>query len=371
MFRDRLLRLVPLALAALLLGCATGGQDPAPLPSPTATPGASPVRDGAWPLRTREHVDLWLHGFALISNDSTRVPYFQRGYGASMVAAKQRLNTLTQLDANRDRLSARFLAYPNLVSAHFVALYFGSWTDLVDGANLFMRAEGDPRSSNNAQAQQIIATFAAYFPTAPDREWLRLFLLALEDERAKFYGSHWQSQQRERAGVLAAADSLWRTRYRGKLQRYLNNTGLGSGDIIVSLPLDGEGRTITVGRSLNLVAVGFPAQVSEAVEVFYVFAHEVVASVTSRAIDDNTTPAEKRSGASQRYASNAAVRAGAMLIQKTAPELADGYARYYLRAANVSFTSGDAMAALATAFPLPDALRDAIARQLDVVLGGI
>jgi len=60
-----------------------------------------------------------------------------------------------------------------------------------------------------------------------------------------------------------------------------------------------------------------------------------------------------------------------MLLQRVAPELADGYARYYLRAARVQFTSGDAMAALATAFPLPDSIRDGIQRQIDVVLGGI
>jgi hypothetical protein len=59
-----------------------------------------------------------------------------------------------------------------------------------------------------------------------------------------------------------------------------------------------------------------------------------------------------------------------MLIQRVAPELADSYARYYLAAARVSFT-GDAMGALARAFPLPDAIRDGIQRQIDVVLGGI
>jgi len=64
------------------------------------------------------------------------------------------------------------------------------------------------------------------------------------------------------------------------------------------------------------------------------------------------------------------VRAGALLLERVAPDLVDGYARYYLRSANASFT-GDPKAALATTFPLPDRLRDAITRQLDVVLGGI
>jgi hypothetical protein len=96
-----------------------------------------------------------------------------------------------------------------------------------------------------------------------------------------------------------------------------------------------------------------------------------VSSVTSIAIDDNTSPAEKRSGVGDRYSSNALVRGGAMLMQRVAPELADGYARYYLREARAVPPKGDAMAALAATFPLPDAIRDAIQRQIDVVLGGI
>jgi hypothetical protein len=54
-----------------------------------------------------------------------------------------------------------------------------------------------------------------------------------------------------------------------------------------------------------------------------------------------------------------------MLLQKVAPELLTGYQAYYLRSANRangSFTS---------VFAMPDAMRDAISRQLDIVLGGI
>ena len=64
------------------------------------------------------------------------------------------------------------------------------------------------------------------------------------------------------------------------------------------------------------------------------------------------------------------VRAGAMLLQKAANELLPGYTRYYLSQAGLS-TSGDLDARLVASFPLPDAIRQAIERQLDVVLGGI
>ena len=61
----------------------------------------------------------------------------------------------------------------------------------------------------------------------------------------------------------------------------------------------------------------------------------------------------------------------AILLQRVAPETAAGYMRFYLRSAGLSAPAGDPTTVFASAFPIPDAIRDAITRQLDVVLGGI
>jgi hypothetical protein len=90
----------------------------------------------------------------------------------------------------------------------------------------------------------------------------------------------------------------------------------------------------------------------------------------STAVNDNTTPTEQRAGVSARYITAGTVRAGAMLLEKVARELVPGYTRYYLTQAGVSST-GDVNSRLVSTFPLPDAIRQAIERQLDVVLGGI
>ena len=171
------------ALAAVLAACATGGGGAAgAAPEPSASGTAQPATE--WPMRTREHVDLWLHGFALVQSDTTQVPYFRRGYRTEVLAEKRRLNVSTIIYANADRLQARFLAYPNLVSAQFLALYFGNWDQMREAFDLFLRAEGQPQASNDPQIQQIIATFATYFPTAQDREWARIFVQGLEDASA-------------------------------------------------------------------------------------------------------------------------------------------------------------------------------------------
>jgi hypothetical protein len=356
------------AALVAVAGCTGLGGNPVPAsqPAPAQQPAAA-----QWVIDSREHVDLWLHAFALLQNDSTRIPFFRRGYRDSVVAARKRANVTSMIDANRDKLASRFLAFPNLVSAQFVPLYFGTWEETRQSAELFLRNNGEARNAADLRSQQIIQLFAGYFPTQPDREWLRLFIQAVDDERLKFFSSYWREQQTRHAAARSTVDSLWRTTYRQRFARFLNNSGADRGSLLLSLPIDGEGRTLDVGQRTRLVTVNFPDTPADAREALYTFAHEIVSSVTSIAIDDNTSPAEKRNGTVDRYASNALVRGGALLLQRAAPELADGYARYYLRSARVPFSTGDPMAALAAAFPLPDAIRDAIQRQIEVVLGGI
>ena len=60
----------------------------------------------------------------------------------------------------------------------------------------------------------------------------------------------------------------------------------------------------------------------------------------------------------------------AELLQRVAPEILDGYMRYYLRSVNRPAGS-NVQATFNSTFAIPDVIRDAIARQLDVVLGGI
>jgi hypothetical protein len=324
-----------------------------------------------WTIGTREHVDLWLHGFAMISEDTTRIPYFRRGYRADMDALRRRANAVTLLDANRDQLSARVAINPALVNAQFVPMQFSSMSDMMEGIDLFLRAEGDPRAAGSREVAQLIATLAGYFQTPADRNWLRLFSQAIRDEDQKFYKSYWNQQQSARGDVLNAVNDLWQNNYRAKFQRFLNNTGQEGGTILLSLPLDGEGRTQGNGKLQNLVAVTFPSTSESAAEALYVIAHEVtLGSVAHAAVTENTTPTEQRMGTAQRYETSAAVRSGLLLLQRIAPELADGYARYYLTSAGRS-VGANPQNSLVAAFPLPDVIRDAMIRQMDVVLGGI
>ena len=292
------------------------------------------------------------------------LPFFRRGYKPEMNDLKRRSNVTTQLDANINNLRNRFAANSRLVNAQFVPLYFSSLDELVQVMDLFERADGDPRRANSQEAASMIQLLAGYFPQPADRDWARLFVQSIRDENTRFYRAYWDQQQRERATVLTEVRNVWNT-YRPRFERFLNNTSQAGGEVVLSLPLDGEGRTLTAGKQQNSTAVTFPMRPADADEAIYVIAHELVGQLVQTAVTDNVTPTQTREGMTDRFVAAGTVRAGAMLLQKVAPELYTGYQAYYLRSANRaggSFTS---------VFALPDAIRDAIARQIDIVLGGI
>ena len=216
----------------------------------------------------------------------------------------------------------------------------------------------------------MIAMLAGYFPLPADRDWARLYVQSLRDENSRFYRSYWDQQQRERATVVTAVSRQWQNDWKPRFQRFLNNTGQNGGEIILALPLNGEGRTLSSGKIENSIAVTFPSREADAAEAIYVIAHEIVGQITATAVRDNVTPNDARMGLADRYIAVGAVRAGAMLLQHVAPELLDGYARYYLRSAGGTIGSNPVVSMTQT-FGLPNANRDAIARQIEIVLQGI
>jgi len=360
---------IPVALAALLgvAACVPSSRTPDALPSAPAA--------ARWPVKVQPHVDLWLHGFGMITTDTLPVPLFRRGYRDSMTVIKNRANAFTTLDANRQELSARLGTTPALVNAQFLVFSFPDWESLSRGIDVFLTAEGDPQRSADQASAALISFFRAQFPTVADRQWLRRFYDGLVDERASFYQAFWTNTQRERNNVLVAVTALWEQQYRDRFARFLASTQQRSGEMILSLPLGPEGRAAGGREGQSLVAVPFPGRVVDAREAVIVFAHEVVGSTAGSAVNDNTTPAEKRSGASDRFVAFAQVRGGAILLENIAPELVGPYVRYYLAQGGHRIgaldTNAQRTAALAAAYPLPKAVLDGMTRQIEIALGGI
>ena len=323
-----------------------------------------------WPIYTREHVDLWLHGFAMLDDDTTAmVPLFRTGYRDNLTVLKNKANLLTQLDVNVDRLRDQLHKTPLLANTEFIALYFGSLDEMESVIQQFVATGGDAGSAKTRNDKMLFAMLNSYFPTPAARSWLALFSSGLWDEESKFFHTYWIQQQHERGPAIDSVETLWKS-VRPRLQGFLNNSQQRDGDILLSLPLGGEGRTMTSHIPRATVTVTFPEHPTDAADAIYVFAHEIMGNVAHAAIQDNVTPAQQRSGAASQFESPAAVRGGLLLLEKFTPELADGYARYYIQVGGK--TPGTTpQKQLETVFPIPDAIRDAMAKQLEIIQGGI
>ena len=163
---------VPVGVPGGVNGAAApGGADAVPVSS-------QPLR---WPVRTAEHIDLWLHSFALISEDTSRVRLYRNGYRDSLVVVKNQRNVLTSLDANRATLAKRLAATGGYLQAQFLPFEFANWDAMKYAIERFLQFEGDPRRAPDRETAARVAQIASMFPSMADREWLRLFLAGVLD----------------------------------------------------------------------------------------------------------------------------------------------------------------------------------------------
>lgn len=324
-----------------------------------------------WPVKTREHVDLWLHAFALLQDDTAAVPLFNRGYAERMMILKNSRGIYTSLDSARDDLSRIGAERGLLLNTQFLPLYFGTWEEMVQAFEYYFKAEGNPARVNNREVAGIVAFLASNFPRNEDRAWVTRFMAALANEREKFYRQYWLDEFRARSAALAATDSLWQGTWRPALQQYLNHTQQPSGDLILSMVLGGEGRALPAGKTANQFAVPFPATPDSAEIMLFTFVHEAAGAIAKVAVDDNLTPAQQRAGLGDRYGSAGLIRGGALIVERLIPGMGERYARWYLAQMGKSAPEGGALAMLTAAFPMPAEMIDAMKRQIELSFSGI
>lgn len=359
------------SLRTLVLASATLALTLGPLEAQRPRGEALPAPGPQWPVKTREHVDLWFHVFALLQDDTARVPLFARGYRERITIEKNSRSRYTKFDAERNALANDPVAGRHLLDAQFLPLYFGTWPEMKQAFEFFFRAEGEPRRANNPEVRAVVAFLAERFPKADDRAWARRLIDATEAEYLEFYKEYWLEQFRAREAALARADSLWQGSWRPALQRFLNYTQQSSGDLILSITLGGEGRALAAGDRANQYAVAFPASADSAEVLLFAFAHEAAGSIARVAVSDHLTPAQQRAGMGAALEPSGLVRGGALLVEELLPGSGERYAQWYLAQAGKPAPEGGALAALAEHFPMPDLMVDAMKRQIALSLQGI
>jgi hypothetical protein len=357
-----------LLLAALsLAGCA--------IPMGGAPEGevVTPVSQQGWRFATREHVALWYHGLSMVlpPDDSMALPIYELAEQERALGAARRANAVpTPLQAVAQQLRGEFAGSSAYQQLQFLPLYFDDAQSLFNAIKLWQQAEGNPQRAGSQRGAEAVALLSGMFETARQRRAVAEFAAALEQEASAYYSGYWSTRAEELRPLAEAARREWAV-LEDSLRPLFSYLDVQSGEALLTPGLGPEGRTIT-GRSFVRVAVGTPRIGSTAdaaaAEVTFSMLHELMYGLVDEVIREHVAPARVREFGDQVLQTRAAVRAGAMVLERRAPGRLAEYRAYYLRMARRTGT-GDT--AFRNAFALPLELVSGMNQFIDQALAGI
>lgn len=353
-----------IAAVLFLGGCALPGSQGAGAPEDAQAPAAQPA--GGWQFGASEHVDLWYHGlsFVLPPIDSLPLPIYDRAERDRALAAARGAGVgRTPLEGAADSIAREFAGSSTYERLQFVPLYFENTSALLDAIRVWQQANGNPQAAGSQQGAQAVALLNDMFDTPRLRRWVAEFARVLELERNAYYGAYWRQRESRLRPLADAAARDWAA-LQPSLAQLLRFLQVSGGEVLLAPSLGGEGRTVHLPSGLRS-AIG-PGSAAE--DVVHTLVHELMYSLVGDVVRDNVAPARLRDLGEEPLNSSAAVRAGALVLERLAPARTDGYRRFYLRAAG---RAGSGDAAFRAAFPLPPELESALPRAVDQALAGI
>ena len=342
--------LTSMLLPAALAACG-GGPEPA---QPT------PALANEWRFTAEEHIALWYHGLAMADVGTTggeAVPIYRAGYASEMQSARGRATSPVGAT-----LGTRLESAGAADGLQFLPLYFDSWQQMRQAVDVWNQAGGDPNRASDAQTQAVIAFLSQRFGTSSQRAAVVEFVNALEQERASFFAAWWRDNAPTRLGE--EVQEVWRG-YQPRLTPFLRYTDAEGGHVALTPALRGEGR-VESAPGVAVAAIGGRSGDDPRAIVGRVV-HELAYSIAAEAVQDAVAPARIREIGEDVLVARAAVRAGALVLERLAPDLLPAYTEDYIRAAG-----GDpARRTLVQQFDLPAELVTPLRDAVQIATAGI
>jgi hypothetical protein len=353
-----------LLLALLAAGCGVRGVGPEGEP-------AQPRRLTEWRVGIAEHLGLWYHGLAYVgvgAAEDTVLPIYRPGYVDSIAAAKRRMGIgSTPLEQRASEFRERFRDGEAYRGLQFLPLYFRDADALFSGIRLWAQAGGDPRRVGSDQAARVVAVLSTLFPRAAQRQAVAEWASVLEEETRSFYHAYWEGEAPRLQQAAAAVEQEWRA-LAPALANYLDYMRLRGGELFLVPALGAEGRTVTRGVANPRVAVLAPPPGAPETAVWS-FVHELLYPLVGDVIREYLAPVRIRELGESKLATRAAVRGGAILLARAAPDRVASYRRFFLEQKGIA--GADDEAAFARAFPLPEELERGLTETLERALVGL
>ncbi len=369
-----------LAAAALLAGCGA---------PQAAEQELAPVRE--WRIGTAEHVALWYHGLAYTARAVDRptappeappapraiadtlppLPLYRPGYVDSMTALKRAAGVFpTELDERADEFAREFEGEAAYSALHFLPLYFRDADALFGAIRVWHQAGGDPRRVGGAAAQAV-AFLSSLFRTERQRDVVTAWANVLLTESRVFYHEYWQAREPALTALASAVTAEWRP-VADSLADFLLFARLQDGELLLVPALGPEGRIVTRGVQRPRIAIGTPPA-DRPRDALWPFIHELIYPLAAETVQEYLAPVRIRELGETAITSRAAVRAGALLVDRVLPADGAAYRRFFLEGAGYEPPAGrdELDAAFARAFPVPPELEAGLQEIVRQALAGI
>lgn len=323
-----------------------------------------------WRAILLPQVDLWYHGLATaqfqgIGSDD----FYDPAYAAELRDAKQKAGVLpTRVDDQAVAFGSAFARDSAFEVFHFVPLYFAAVTvdPMLASLEIVSVSEGNP-DVGDPLAQFGASAVAGTLPRSDQRAILGDWVTALQAEWSDFYAGFWRDQAIAHGPTLQAIQTEWNESFAPALAPFLQAHSLDNGVLVLSGPLGVEGRIFEgdpANRSDNILVVGFDPEASPRAPLFAAV-RELCFPVVREVLADAPQAPDRATAATR--SSRAAVRCGAELLDRSAPDLGAEYRSWFTPGADGS--QADVVAAFERTYQIDAAVSAAIQEKLGAIPG--
>jgi len=333
-----------------------------------------------WVFTSLPQTDLWFHGMALVDPIGPGPnPLYDPGYPNEIRRAKGDASVSpTALDTRLGYFRNAFQRDPAFEVLHFLPLYFprAGRTEFFVALKVLVGAEeGIPRAPS-AHTAFGLAAVGSVLTTRSQRSVLGEFVSALEAEWDGFFGEFWRAGAAPRDEILASLQESWKEAFLPALGPFLDGVGM-SGGVVALVPAIGvEGRIFGGSPQIstdNVLVVSAPAGPEQSSEGVFSMLRELSFPLARRVMDRGGRVVGNQ-GEEESLASRAAIRSGALILERYRPDDLTAFQRFFLSQAGRNAPEGAAVEAVfRETFPLAEGIEQALREEIftTVTHGGI